>query len=375
MLASRISLVRRLLLGMAVAFALVATVPPMSATAQGERIIISGASGNLGGQTVKELLARGVPASRLILVSRTPEELKEYADQGASVRFGDFTKPESLPAAYAGGTRMLLISVGGSGEVTAAALSEARDRRREGGRRQAHRLHLVRRHHARRRRGTRRRPPGDRRRLKASGVAWTMLRNSIYMHGLINQAARMVADGRAVIPPNESTIGYITREDCAAAAAAVLTTPGHENKAYDITGPSSSAYARPPAIASAVTGKPIEVVQGGADVRPGFGRPAMSFTPATSRTHGPRKPTSVRTLFEAEQDGAAHAARSTLVLPERGGNVDARRSACRQIGRERGSSPAGLAPRAKDGSGAWRGAARLRSPANAGCATTPRNRD
>ena len=55
-------------------------------------------------------------------MSRTPEELKEYADQGASVRFGDFTKPESLPAAYAGGTRMLLISVGGSGEVTAAAL-------------------------------------------------------------------------------------------------------------------------------------------------------------------------------------------------------------------------------------------------------------
>ena len=35
---------------MAVAFALVATVPPMSATAQSERIIISGASGNLGGQ-------------------------------------------------------------------------------------------------------------------------------------------------------------------------------------------------------------------------------------------------------------------------------------------------------------------------------------
>ena len=46
---------------MAVAFALVATVPPMSAMAQSERIIISGASGNLGGQTVKELLARGVP--------------------------------------------------------------------------------------------------------------------------------------------------------------------------------------------------------------------------------------------------------------------------------------------------------------------------
>ena len=120
MLTTRIA--RVLSAAMAAALALVATLPPMSARAQEERIVISGASGNFGGLTVDELLARGVPARRLILVSRTPDELKKYADQGASVRFGDFTKPESLPAAYAGGTRMLLISVGGSGEVTAAAL-------------------------------------------------------------------------------------------------------------------------------------------------------------------------------------------------------------------------------------------------------------
>ena len=96
--------------------------PPAHAQSADEKIIVSGASGNLGGLTVEALLARGVPASRLILVSRTPEELKQYADRGASVRYGDFTKPESLPTAYAGGSRMLLISVGGSGEVTAAAL-------------------------------------------------------------------------------------------------------------------------------------------------------------------------------------------------------------------------------------------------------------
>ena len=252
------------------------------------------------------------PPSRLILVSRTPEELKKYADQGASVRFGDFTKPESLPAAYAGGTRMLLISVGGSGEVTAAGTSEARDRCRESGRRQAHRLHLVRRHHARRHGGPRRRSPGDRRQLKASGVAWTMLRNSIYMHGQINQAARWVAEGRAVIPPNESPIGYITREDCARAAAAVLSTPGHENKAYDITGPELIGVRDAAAIASAVTGKPIEVVQGGADMRPGFGRPAMAFTTSHfEELTGPQADEPAHAV-RSEQDGAADAARSTL---------------------------------------------------------------
>ncbi len=286
---------------MAVALALVATLPPTSARAQDERIIVSGASGNLGGLTVDELLARGVPATRLILVSRTPDELKKYADQGASVRFGDFTKPESLPAAYAGGTRMLLISVGGSGEVTAAALlKRAIDAAKAAGVK-----HIAYTSYVGLTRGDTAGRAADHLEtenlLKASGLSWTMLRNSIYMHGQIPQAARWVADGRAVIPPNESPIGYVTREDCARAAAAVLSTPGHENKAYDITGPELIGVRDAAAIASAVAGKPIEVVQGGADVRPGFGRPAMAFTTSHFKDLTGREPTSLRALFEANK--------------------------------------------------------------------------
>src|SRR5262245_15724554 len=77
-----------------------------------DKIIVSGASGQLGGLVVKGLLAKGVPAKNLILVSRTPDSLQEYAKQGAAVRFGDFEKPESLAAAFAGGTRIVLISTG-----------------------------------------------------------------------------------------------------------------------------------------------------------------------------------------------------------------------------------------------------------------------
>jgi NAD(P)H dehydrogenase (quinone) len=286
---------------MAVAFALVLSVPPTPAAAEDERIIISGASGNLGGHTVKALLASGVAASRLILVSRTPEELEEYARQGASVRFGDFTKPESLAAAYAGGSRMLLISVGGNGDVTASALlKRAIDAAKAAGVK-----HIAYTSYVGITRGDTAGRAADHQEtennLKASGIAWTMLRNSIYMHGLIGQAARMVADGRAVIPPNESTIGYVTREDCAAAAAAVLSTPGHENKAYDITGPELLGVRETAAIAAAVSGKPIEVVQGGADTRPGFGRPAMSFTTSHFRDLTGRAPTSLRTLLEANK--------------------------------------------------------------------------
>ena len=287
---------------LAVAATLVATVPGGPIHAQdADKIVVSGASGNLGGLTVDELLARGVPAGRLILVSRTPDELAKYRDLGAAVRFGDFTKPESLPAAYAGGTRMLLISVGGSGEVTAAdLLKRAIDAAKAAGVK-----HIAYTSYVGITRGDTAGRAADHQAteeaLKASGLKWTMLRNSIYMHGLIGQAQRMVADGRAVIPPNESTIGYVTREDCARAAAAVLSTPGHENKAYDITGPELLGVRETAAVASAVTGKPIEVVQGGADVRPGFGRPAMSFTTSHFKDLTGREPTSLRQLFEASK--------------------------------------------------------------------------
>src|SRR6185436_6723894 len=104
------------------AFSAVLALAPGAQAAADDKIIVSGASGQLGGLTVKALLAKGVPAKNLILVSRTPDSLAEYAKMGAATRFGDFSKPESLPAAYAGGTRMLLVSIGGSGEVTASAL-------------------------------------------------------------------------------------------------------------------------------------------------------------------------------------------------------------------------------------------------------------
>jgi NAD(P)H dehydrogenase (quinone) len=298
----RAPFLRRLIAIALAGFALVAALPPSEAAAQAERIIVSGASGNLGGLTVDELLARGVPANRLILVSRTPDELKKYADQGASVRFGDFTRPESLPAAYAGGDRMLLISVGGNQEVTAAELlTRAIDAAKAAGVK-----HIAYTSYVGLTRGDTAGRAADHQAteeaLKASGLAWTMLRNSIYMHGQIGTAARWVADGRAMIPPNESPIGYVTREDCARAAAAVLSTPGHEGKAYDITGPELIGVRDAAAIAASVTGKPIEVVQGGADVRPGFGRPAMAFTTSHFEELTGRKPTSLRQLFEANKE-------------------------------------------------------------------------
>jgi NAD(P)H dehydrogenase (quinone) len=96
--------------------------------------------------------------------------------------------------------------------------------------------------------------------LEESGVAWTLLRNQIYANGLVDQAVQMIRDGRFVTHTPDARVAYVTREDCAAAAAAVLATPGHENKAYNITGPDAVGPRELVALASEIGGKPVGLV-------------------------------------------------------------------------------------------------------------------
>jgi uncharacterized protein YbjT (DUF2867 family) len=42
----------------------------------------------------------------------------------------------------------------------------------------------------------------------------------------------------------DGCVSYVNRDDCAAAAAAVLASDGHDGKIYDITGPESLAKVR-----------------------------------------------------------------------------------------------------------------------------------
>jgi len=268
-----------------------------------DRIIVSGASGQLGRLVVKDLLARGVPAQSLILVSRTPEALQEFAKLGASTRFGDFHQPQSLPAAFAGGTKMLLISIGFGGGPRPEAHKHAIDAAVAAGVKLiaytsfvaisgADHSGIGADHYA------------TEEILKKSGVHWTFLRNSIYQDVLVGQAAKMIAEGRALVPANEVKLGYVAREDCAAAAAAVLSTTGHEDKAYDITGPELLGQREIAAAASAVTGRKIEVANADPNATPAraFAGPAASRVSTAVADLTGRAPITLRKLFEANRN-------------------------------------------------------------------------
>jgi NAD(P)H dehydrogenase (quinone) len=279
------------------------TVSAAAAGKSHEKIVISGASGQLGELVVKDLLARGVPASDLILVSRTPEKLDEFAKLGATTRFGDFGKPESLPAAYAGGEKLLLISIGFDAGPRPEAHKRAIDAAVASGIK-----HIVYTSFVAISKGDQTGLASDHFQteeiIKKSGASWTMLRNSIYSNGLVQQAAKMLADGKATVSDSDVRIGYVTREDCAAAAAAVLSTAGHENKVYDITGPELIGPREIAAAANAVTGKPIELTAAdpNAPARRGFGGPSYAVVSEDVAKLTGRPATSVRALFEAHQD-------------------------------------------------------------------------
>jgi NAD(P)H dehydrogenase (quinone) len=87
-----------------------------------------------------------------------------------------------------------------------------------------------------------------------------MLRNSIYTEVLLAGAGAALATGRHVTNEGDGRVSYVARADCAAVAAAVLTTDGHDGMEYDITGPESLGVQDVAALYAELGGRPVEVV-------------------------------------------------------------------------------------------------------------------
>jgi NAD(P)H dehydrogenase (quinone) len=96
--------------------------------------------------------------------------------------------------------------------------------------------------------------------LRASGTAWTMLRNSIYAEILLAGAGAALATGRHVTNEGDGRVSYVARADCADCAVAVLTTDGHDGKEYDITGPEALGSHDVAALYAEYGGRPVEAV-------------------------------------------------------------------------------------------------------------------
>ena len=222
-------------------------------------IAITGASGQFGRRAVEQLLQR-VPAADLVLVTRRPEALDVFAAQGAQVRRGDFSDPATLGPAFAGVTRLLLISTDAVGGKRLLQHRAAIDAARAAGVQHVVYTSFI---------GA---VPGNpaisaeehtatEAMLRDSGMAWTMLRDSQYSEALALFAAPgALMSGQWLASAGEGRIGMVSREDCIACAVAVMAAAagsGHENQVYDITGPELLSFRDCAALAAEIGGRPV----------------------------------------------------------------------------------------------------------------------
>jgi uncharacterized protein YbjT (DUF2867 family) len=214
-------------------------------------ILIVGATGLVGSATLRQLTARGVPVRALV---RSAEKASTLAGPGVETVIGDLEQPASLDAALDGVTRALLISplhpLQGEwqGNVVEAA-------------RRAGAVHIIKlsglgtapdsplrsgRWHAQ-----------TERHIADAGLPWTYLHPPFFMQNLLRSAAAIAAQGLLVAPMQAGQIAMVDARDVAAVAVAALTSDGHVDKTYTITGPDALSFQEVAQKLAAATGRSV----------------------------------------------------------------------------------------------------------------------
>ena len=216
-------------------------------------IVVTGATGRLGQLVIDGLLQR-VPAAQIIAAVRTPEKAAPLAARGVTVRRADYNEPGQLSAAFTGADRMLLISSNDPRRSVAqhTAVIEAA---RQAGVGQLAYTSLC---HA----DTSRLLTAVPHRLtepviRDSGLPYTFLRNNLYTDHYALQIKQAAKSGVFVGSAGAGRVASATRADYAAAAVAVLTGEGHENKTYELGGDVAWSYAELAEVLSKATGQEI----------------------------------------------------------------------------------------------------------------------
>ena len=193
-------------------------------------IVVTGASGQLGRLVVEQLRAKN---EKVVAAVRTPEKAQALSSLGAEVRWADYDKPESLEAAFKGADKLLLISGSDVGKRVPQHQAAIDAAKRAGVKLLVYTsapkastsgLKLAGEHKA------------TEAAIIASGVPYVFLRNGWYIENYTRGLEGTLAQGAVYGAAADGRISGASRADFAAAAVAVLTTPGHEGKIYELGG-------------------------------------------------------------------------------------------------------------------------------------------
>jgi len=218
-------------------------------------LLVTGASGHLGRRVLEFLLERG--AGPLIATTRTPASLAAFAARGVDVRRADFEDDASLATAFAGAKRALVIS---TDALDRPGRRLAQHRRAIAALERAGVEHVV---------YTSLPNPTDtpavvgpdhaatEAAIAATKLDATILRNNLYTDYLLQSLPAAIAGGAIIDAKPTGAIAYVTRDDCARAAAGALAQSSRGRTTLDVTGPEAITADQLAAIVSEIVGKPI----------------------------------------------------------------------------------------------------------------------
>jgi NAD(P)H dehydrogenase (quinone) len=216
-------------------------------------IAVTGATGQLGRLVIAALKNQASPGE-VIALARNPATAQ---GAGVSARAADYSQPATLDAALQGIDTLLLVSSSEIGQRTAQHRNVIEAAGRAGVSRLVY-TSLLHADHS---------PISlaaehveTEAALKASGIAYTILRNGWYTENYTGSVAGALAGGAFIGSAGDGRISAATRADFADAAAAVLTGSGHEGRTYELAGDTSFSLAELAAEISRQTARALPYV-------------------------------------------------------------------------------------------------------------------
>jgi uncharacterized protein YbjT (DUF2867 family) len=213
-------------------------------------ILITAATGQVGRQAVKGLVAAGATVRALV---RDPSRAAGL--EGAQLVQGSFGDDASIARALDGVDAMLLAGRDSPDAVSQHQRVLAHAQRANVqhivklsaiGASSDSPVALMREHYA------------IDEEVRVGAANWTLLKPHLYMQNLLRTADAVRRDGRLAAPMGDGRFPLVDTRDVGAAAAVVLTDPaGHAGHTYTLTGPAARSYDEIATALAAVAGRPV----------------------------------------------------------------------------------------------------------------------
>ena len=220
-------------------------------------IAVTGATGNLGGLIVEHLLARSIPADRILAIGRDAARLARFESLGVRTAVADYEQPETLDHAFAGVETLVLVSGSEVGERVRQHTNAIAAAERAGV------SHIIYTSAPRVDRSTLIIAPEHKATeelLAASPIEATVLRNNWYNENYEQTLAQAAATGTYLASTGTGRVASAARSDFAEAAAVVAGTGSRRGETLELAGDTAWDGAEFAAIAGRVLGREITYV-------------------------------------------------------------------------------------------------------------------